>query len=52
MTDFKPITLWNGIYKIVTKTLNNKLKVFLNSFISQSQSAFVYALAFKEEQWD
>lgn len=39
--DFKPISLCNVIYKIISKTLTNKLKQILHEFISPTQSAFV-----------
>lgn len=39
--DFMPVSLYNTIYKIVSKVLANRIWRVLNSVIDESQSAFV-----------
>lgn len=41
MKDFQPISLCSVLYKVVAKTLANKMKRVLDKIISPSQSTFV-----------
>ncbi|XP_047978592.1 uncharacterized protein LOC125220464 [Salvia hispanica] len=39
--DFRPITLYNVLYKIISKVLANRLKRIFDKVVSKSQSAFI-----------
>ena len=41
LTDYRPISCCNVLYKIITKVLSNRLKTVIGKLVSEHQSAFI-----------
>ncbi|KAA0063934.1 uncharacterized protein E6C27_scaffold616G00740 [Cucumis melo var. makuwa] len=52
MEEFRPISCFNVIYKCISKILADRLRVWLPSFISRNQSAFISGRTYDSVNWD
>lgn len=41
MNEFRPINLGNVVFKLITKTIANRLKDILPSIVNETQSTFI-----------
>lgn len=41
LKNFCPISLYNTVYKVITKIIANRLEPFLNDLISPHQASFI-----------
>lgn len=41
MNEFRPISLGNVVFKLITKTIANRLKDILPSIVNETQSTFI-----------
>ena len=41
LNNWRPLTLLNTDYKIITKSISNRIKIYITKIIEQSQTGFI-----------